>query len=158
MTMRRRARLPYHIGCVLFIAAAFGCQVDQGSLRSARRPSVKPDPCAEQLHDLCGQLLLYHSRHGRLPASLGELAPGEGDEAARPACPVSRLAYMYNPEGVSVPNQPGRLVVYDATACHSGMRWSISVDEAGGGRTLTARVMLLPEDALRSALETLGGN
>ena len=125
--------------------------MSQTSVPSRQRPSVQiDDPCAERLHDVCGELLLYHSIHGRLPKSLEELQAL--DVTATPlVCPISGEAYIYNPKGQQITGQPGRLVLYDAIASHSGMRWGIMVDDAGSGRLLQARVILLPEESVSGA-------
>ncbi len=151
--MKNQSKILSLLCCVIFSAFAFGCRMEDDSVPAVQRPSTKADPCAERLHDLCGQLLLYHGMHKRLPKSLDELAAIEGRDIAPPACPVSGLAYVYKPTGLRVPGSPGLIVAYDATACHSGMRWCIRVDEAGSGKTLTARVVLLSEEALRSAMK-----
>jgi hypothetical protein len=51
----------------------------------------------------------------------------------------------------SLTDGPGLLIVYDATPCHSGMRWGILVEETGKSEALTARVVLLCEKALQAA-------
>ncbi len=135
---------------VVLGALAAGCQPNQDSVTPVRKPSARIDPCAERLHDLCGQLLLYHSLHGRFPQSLEELPAGEGKQSTQPAppvCPVSRLAYVYAPEGLRLPGRSGLLLVYDAQASHSGMRWGImtaAADAAKGPAVL--KVVLLPEE------------
>ena len=139
--------------CGLLLAAlATGCQVQSEPVVTERRPSVKMDPCADQLHVLCGRLLLYHSRHRRLPQSLEELAAAQSDSAVSAVCPVSRLPYVYNSRGVLLPGHSGLLIVHDATACHSGMRWGVLVDGAGSRRPFTARVVLLSERVFQSAM------
>jgi hypothetical protein len=115
------------------------------------RPSLQEDPCAERLHDLSGRLLLYYSQHGRLPATLDALPPLDPANPTPPVCPASGRPYVYAPAGVRVPDQPGRLVLYDAQAIHAGMRWGVFVDEAPDGARLTARVLFVPEDAFRAA-------
>ena len=146
--MKRRGKLLIGLSCALLAAAALGCQMEEEPIVPVRRPSVRTDPCAERLHDVCGQLLLYHGTHRKLPESLEELgAPGSAMEWP-PVCPTSGEPYVYNPAGLQIPGQPGRLVLYDARPSHSGMRWGILLSDTGSGGTLAARVLLLPEEAI----------
>ena len=137
------------LACWIGLAAlTAGCQT---VAPGARRPSAEADPCAERLHDICGQLLLYHSFNNRFPKTLGELKPIDPQQSLPLVCPVSGKPYVYNPNGLRIPGRSGRLVLYDATASHSGMRWGILVGDPGGGGRLTARVILLSEELPSSA-------
>jgi len=140
------------LACSLALGAlAVGCQMPETPVPSVRKPSVRIDPCAERLHDVCGQLLLHYSLNKKLPGTLNELKP-MGPEAPPPlVCPVSAEPYVYNPDGLRIPGRPGRLVLYDAVPCHSGMRWGILVGDPEGGTTLTLRVVMLPEESVLSA-------
>jgi hypothetical protein len=138
--------------CGLALSVLGGCgSHDRAAAPETRRPSLQEDPCAERLHDLSGRLLLYYSQHGRLPAALDALPPLDPASPTPPVCPASGRPYVYAPAGVRVPDQPGRLVLYDAQAIHAGMRWGVFVDEAPDSARLTARVILVPEDAFRAA-------
>lgn len=128
-----------------------GCRTPQTSVPPVRRPNVKIDPCAERLHDVCGQLLLYHSIHKRLPQTLNGLKAMNVGPMPQLICPVSGKPYVYNPIGLRIPGRSGRLVLYDAVACHAGMRWGILVEDSADGKPLTARVVLLPEESVSSA-------
>jgi len=128
-----------------------GCRTSEMSAPPVRRPSVKIDPCAERLHDVCGQLLLYHGIYKRLPQSLDGLKAMNVGPMPPLVCPVSGKPYIYNPSGLRIPGRPGLLVLYDAEACHSGMRWGILVEDPADGKPLTARVVLLPEESVSSA-------
>jgi len=147
-----QSRSPVSVACwiVLGVCAA-GCQGFEAAPPAAPRPSVRVDPCAERLHDICGQLLLYYAGNKRLPRTLAELTT-TGSQHVRPlVCPVSGKPYVYNPDGLRLPGRPGRLVLYDAAASHSGMRWGIFVSDPEGDRPFTARVILLPQESLSSA-------
>src|SRR4051794_7109029 len=63
------------------------------SSHRAPAPMEATDACASQLHDLCGDLLLYFATHHDLPAKLEELG------AKDTVCPVSGKPYIYNPNG-----------------------------------------------------------
>ncbi|MDY7010196.1 MAG: hypothetical protein SVV80_05515 [Planctomycetota bacterium] len=127
-----------------------GCRTPDTSAPPTQSPSAKIDPCAERLHDVCGQLLLYHSIHKRLPQKLDEMKTMDIGYMPQLICPVSGKPYVYNPEGLRIPGRTGRLVLYDAIACHSGMRWGILVEDPANGKPLTARVILLPEKSVSS--------
>jgi len=58
---------------------------------------------------------------------------------------------VYEPDGLRLPGRSGLLVVYDAEASHSGMRWGILVDSPESGKAPTLRVILLSEELFRSA-------
>jgi len=101
------------------------------------------DGCADQLHELCGQLLLYYLSHQSLPPTLEPLQQAAGGPLSL-TCPTSGLPYVYRPEGVVYPGQPGRLILFDAGASHGGMRWAVRAD-ASSGPAFTLRVVLLPD-------------
>jgi hypothetical protein len=146
----KRSRECAALVCWVGLAAlAAGCQAPQPEL--GPRPGIGKDPCAERLHDLCGGLLLYHSMHARLPATLEELKALGSATQPQLTCPVSGMPYIYSPDGLRIPGRPGRLVLYDAAPSHSGMRWGVLFDDPGGGRPLTARVILLTEESVSSA-------
>ena len=126
------------LACVIGLAA--GCQTTEPDL--VRQPSVKKDPCAERLHDISGHLLLCYSTHRKLPPTPAELASDGGLPLPPLVCPASGKPYVYNPDGVSIPNLPGRLVLYDPEPSHSGMRWGILVGPSADGASITARVIL----------------
>lgn len=137
------------LGCLVGLA---GCQGAAWTWPPASQPAPKPepvkpsvlvDPCADQLHDICGQLLLYWSANRQLPESLAALI---GEKPISLKCPVSAKPYAYNPEGLAMPGASRRVLVYDATPCHTSMRWSIVADPAGPGKPLVARVLLLPNN------------
>ena len=137
--------ITYGIALSMFLA---GCRMSETSDPLVRRPSVKMDPCAERLHDVCGQLLLYHSAYKRLPRTMEELKTMDSGQTPELTCPISGEPYIYNLEGLLISGHSGHLVLYDAKACNSGMRWGILVDIPTGNKPLTARVVLLPDDSV----------
>ncbi len=137
-------------GCIALAALAAGCNRPAGP-EVVRRPSVRTDPCAERLHDLCGRVLLYYSIHRKLPAAAAELASGGASPGPPLVCPVSGRPYVYVSEGVTVKGRPGRLILYDAAATHNGMRWGILVDRPTGRPNITARVILVSDKDLTAA-------
>jgi hypothetical protein len=107
------------------------------------KPSVLLDPCAERLGDICAQLLLYARARHDLPETLAGLV---GAAPLPLTCPVSGRPYIYTRDGLPMPGTSRRVLVYDALACHTGMRWTITADPAGPGKPLVARVQLVPDD------------
>ncbi len=145
----KRSRSLATVACWIGLTAlAAGCQTAGPDVR---RPSVEMDPCAERLHDVCGQLLLYYSLNRRLPETLEALATLDPQNPLPLVCPVSDRPYLYHPDGLRIAGWMGRLVLYDATPSHSGMRWGVFLDDAGDGRNLIARVVLLPGDLVAPA-------
>ena len=103
------------------------------------------DPCAEQLHDICGPLLAYYAVHQDLPARLDQLAPPK----TALVCPVSKKPYVYNPHGMPLADREGLLIVYDAQASHAGTRWAILAEPPKPGKPLVLRVLRPNEAAIR---------
>ena len=132
-----------------FLAVCVGCQGSASP--QAQRPSVRIDPCAERLHDICGQLLLYYSVHNRLPKDLAELQAADGQTMPPLTCPTSGAPYACDADGLSYPGQPGKLLLFDAAPSHGGMRWSIRADMTDGPGPLTLRVLLVPDNGVFSA-------
>jgi hypothetical protein len=148
MPRHRRMLVAPAAAWLVVAALAGGCQTPPPQ---TQRPPVQFDACAERLHDLCGQFLLYYSAHRKLPPTVADLAAAGSLSSAPPVCPVSRRPYVYNPSGLTVPGRKGRVVLYDAEPCHSGMRWGVLVDTPAGGGLITANVILLSENELISA-------
>jgi len=105
------------------------------------------DPCADRLHELTGMLLLYYGAHGKLPAKLEDAAilSAHGTELLN--CPVTHLPYVYDPKGpIVTAGGKARLVVYDATPAHHGMRYGIVIVEPTSAAThISAEVKEVPE-------------
>ena len=103
------------------------------------------DACAEQLHEASGALLLYYGVHHELPKSVDELKQLPGFENLSLSCPVSHLAYVYDPTLARPGLSSGyRLILYDAENSHAGMRWAVSVKEQEGNEPLVAKVVAVP--------------
>ncbi len=150
--MKRNANLASLAFWIALAVLVGGCAgTPEATVPAVRKPSARINPCAERLHDVCGQLLLYHSLHNRLPRTLDELKDTGFGQMPELTCPVSGKPYIYNPKGLRIPGQPGRVVLYDATPCHSGMRWGILVGDPVRGKALTAKVVLLPDESVFSA-------
>jgi hypothetical protein len=114
------------------------------SQRAVAAPNLNTDPCATRLHDLCGSLLMYYREQQKLPPALADLSQTAGFAAiGELACPESHQAYVYVPEGFSVPGVPGTVVVYDPLPSHAGWRWAITIIPGQG--PLVAKVIALPK-------------
>ena len=137
------------VACGIVLAA--GCQTVEP--QAVRRPSARKDACAERLHDVCEHLLLYYSTHRKLPPTLDQFKSAAGPTLPPLVCPASGRPYVYDAEGVAIPGRPGRVVLYDPEASHSGMRWGILVGAPSAGVNMTARVILLADDELVSPAE-----
>ncbi len=135
---------PGLVFCTAALGLLAGCQP---SAVRVQKPSVSLDPCAERLHDMCEQFLLYYSTQKHLPNSLDEMKAWEPKRLPPLVCPASGKPYVYRAEGVEVPGQKGRALLFDAEACHSGMRWAIVADAVTDEGPLTLRVRLLPDGA-----------
>ena len=103
------------------------------------------DPCAEQLHDICGPLLAYYAVHQDLPARLDQLPLPK----TALVCPISKKPYVYNPHGMPLADREGLLIVYDAKASHLGTRWAILAEPPKPGKPLVLRVLRPNEAAIR---------
>ena len=133
MTLAR----PGWMTIVLTLAAlAAGCAAPAHPSSPARpksaakeAPISNADPCATRLHDLCGPLLLYYATNHKLPPTLEALRSTGMDMPEELTCPVSHQPYVYNPGGLLAPNAMGKLIIYDATPAHSGMRWAVAIIE-----------------------------
>ena len=147
------ARLVCPVCWLALAALAGGCQGPVVPAPQVDRPGVRTSPCADRLHDICGELLLYYAAHGALPPTLDELCPAAGPEAASRVCPASGKPYVYDPAGLTAPGRAGRLVLYDPDPSHAGMRWGAFLDAGGPAKTPAMRVILLSEGAFRAAMK-----
>lgn len=109
-------------------------------------PITPDDACATRLQDLCGPLLLFYGQHHRLPNDLKELA--DEYDVGDLTCPVSHLPYIYNPEGLRGNDPKVRIIIYDATPAHSGIRWGIGLVEAQPGVAPVAKVVAVPNQVI----------
>jgi hypothetical protein len=120
---------------------SFGCQTLPRS--STNRIASTNDACAERLHDICGRLLLHYSNHRRLPERLDALESTQEMQLPSLWCPVSKKPYIYARNGEPRSGQPGRLILFDSEANHSGMRWGVFVNLRGDKTIMDSRVILI---------------
>jgi len=108
-------------------------------------------PCPSRLHDIAGAILLHYVARQTMPPDLAAIQLAGGDSCPPLQCPVSGKPYVYNPDGLEVPGQVGRVVLYDATPVHDGRRWALVVAQTSPTVALEVRVVLLPKGAPISA-------
>jgi hypothetical protein len=98
------------------------------------------DPCAEQLHDICGAMLLYYLAAHRLPNNLRELG-AFADQPLVFTCPLSGDDYEYRPISLQGTVDHPQLVMYDRHPVHQGRRWGIVGAPAEGKRPVSLWVV-----------------
>lgn len=104
------------------------------------------DPCAMQMHAICGGLLFYYAVRADLPATLEELRDFPGlPEPIDTTCPESKLPYLYDPAGIEMIERQAYIVLFDPMPSHAGQRWAIQVEQPEYGKPLVAKVVALPE-------------
>ena len=118
-----------------------------GARRSA---STIEDACAARLHDISGLLLEYYALNRQLPERLEELAAlAESESEFVPACPVSGLPYVYLPGGLGAPGTGQRLIIYEQSPAHNGLRWVVVAAPADGDQPPSTRVIPFTEQRFR---------
>jgi hypothetical protein len=112
--------------------------------------AVGGDPCAVRLGNLVGAIFSYMAVNKRLPERLDEVAAyGDADVPIILSCPASGLPYVYNPNGLAAPGKTKRIIVYDASAAHSGNRWAIFMAPSLPGQAHSLEVLEVPEGVFR---------
>jgi hypothetical protein len=109
------------------------------------------DPCAEQLHEICGPLLLYYVTTKKLPDSLHDLA-AFADEPLQFNCPVSHEQYIYRPIKLTGTTDHPELVMYDTSAAHDGKRYGIVGAPPLGNRPVALWVVQFDEKQMQEYL------
>ena len=125
-------------------------QPTAASAGARRPPSTVEDACAARLHDISGLLLEYYALNRQLPERLEELASlAEAESEFAPACPVSGMPYVYVPGGLGAEGTGQRLIIYEQTPAHHGMRWVVVAAPAEGGQPPSTRVIPFTEARFR---------
>jgi hypothetical protein len=133
------------------VAVAAGCQPEAVAPRPATSTTI--DPCADRMHDLVGRMLLYLQLYQQWPPALKDLQTVDPAPMPPLVCPASGKPYVYNPGGIEIPGRQGRVILYDESPTHAGMRWCVLAESAGPGAPLTARVIRVPDLPVFSARE-----
>lgn len=120
----------------------------QASVQPGKALPPPRDPCAVHLHDdVCPALLIYLAQHAnQLPAKLADLRQVPDYEQLDVTCPESHQPYGYEPLGLIIPDDDGRIVVADTKPVHGGIRWAIRVTPQIEGRPPTATVIPLTDE------------
>jgi hypothetical protein len=119
--------------------------VDPAALKEAT------DPCAEQLHEVCGAMLLYYIAAHRLPNTLHELG-AFADQPLVFTCPLSGDDYVYRPISLQGTVDHPQLVMYDRHPVHEGKRWGIVGAPAEEKRPVSLWVVLFDDAQMQEYL------
>lgn len=135
-----------HASILILAAAMFGgCQAKPQAKPIVQQPTEADesaaaldqatDPCALRLQDIIGQLLAYYALYHQMPAKLEDLKPlADAGMDTTYACPESKEPYVYLGEGVEANGLRDRLMVYDKSAVHHGVRWAITMKPPVAGQ------------------------
>jgi hypothetical protein len=140
------------IGLLIITSVCIGCASHPAPRES--KPATRPveaqsalitsaDACATKLEFVCERLLQYYASHRALPPTIEELRTSVATDVDL-KCPLSNVAYVYNPHGVRLGETRWRIVLWDASPVHSGMRWGIGLGETIRGGAMEAQVLALP--------------
>ena len=124
--------------------------VSAAPLPPGRQPTadeaVASDPCSTRLHDIEGALLMYYALNKQFPASLEDLKPfADAGTELKLTCPVSNLPYVYSSAGLVAAGSNMKIIVWDPTPAHNGMRWCIVMPFAAPGAALVPDVKPIGE-------------
>jgi len=145
---RTARRIRFSGPVILCVISLLGCSTSRSANRRASVPNLNTDPCATRLHEICGPLLMYFAQNHELPKDLKELStvPGFSDVNDF-TCPVSHQPYIYTPTGIPGKDPGTRIIIYDATPAHAGIRWAVSVIEPENPTApLIAKIIAVPAD------------
>jgi hypothetical protein len=120
--------------------------------RTSGVPSLT-DPCADRLQTICDTMLTFVAVKKKLPDSLEELRPfADVDAPLEFTCPASGKPYVYMPDGLGVPGQERRLILYDAIPAHNGWSWGVVMMPPSNPQPLTVSVVRLSPEVLKAYL------
>jgi hypothetical protein len=122
----------------------------------SKAPSVNLDPCAMNLQELSGALLLYVQTRQQMPPNLAALeqflAVSQTQLTNLPkaqfTCPLNHAPYGYSPDGLVIPEDDGRIVIYDTRAVHGRIRWAVRIVPSVDGRPPYATVIPLTDEMI----------
>jgi hypothetical protein len=142
-----------NLTAAMFAGAIFvflpGCPPATSSTTAPAQENPLTGPCADQLQDVLGQFLLYFKVYKDLPPQIQDLAR-VGTINVPLACPTTHAPYVYNPDGLTVPNWTGRLILYDSRP-HGDFRRGILVERIKPGQPLVAHVIPISEKDFQAA-------
>jgi hypothetical protein len=129
--------------------------ISAAPLPAGRQPTVDEtlaaDPCSTRLEDIEGAMLMYYALNKQLPLSLEALKPfaNTGTEL-KLTCPESNLPYVYSRDGLVAAGTDRRIIVWDPTPAHHGMRWCIVMPYQKPGDPLVPEVVPIQEKAFQA--------
>ncbi len=106
---------------------------------------VDADPCAANMQQIAGALLLYYATKHQMPERLRDIIPMADSDTLKLECPASKMPYSYSPEGLRAEGKTKVIVVYDAAATHSGVRWCIVMSAPKSPVNRSLEVVAMPE-------------
>ena len=134
---------------LLSMLAVAGCQPSTPKTSVASGvviPLNNSDPCAMRLHDISGAFLLYMQKHNDLPLSLDEIAPYARILGVKSMnCPDTGVPYIYTRDGILLPEQNARIILYDPQPSPAGYRWAISLGAKTPDSPPQTKVVAFPE-------------
>lgn len=163
--LRFARRATFTLACVCMSALTTGCQTTDSkpapsraqvkpAAQTAGEPNVNTDPTAVHLHDLAGQLLLFHFKHGRLPRKLSELESPDresGPSRKDTTDPATGQTYAYSPDSQAHAGLNGRVIVYQSVPTNPAGRWALLVGPGQEPDRLILYVARVPEPLLGAA-------
>lgn len=143
--MRWNAWLGLAMGSILLIGCATPAKPPAKPQASLKPGQVREDACAIRMHDLSQAVLLFYLRNQRLPDSLTELKSAS-DPTLKWECPQTHQPYIYDRVGFYDMEKHTRVVLFDASPAHFGMRWAVQlVEPTDAKKALITEVVLKPE-------------
>jgi hypothetical protein len=132
-------------------AVAAGCQAPSAPAAKAQKAADSEllDPVAQRMHDICGQILLFHGSHSRLPTSLAELCQAGGMDGRQVLDPSTGRAFAYAPAGLADVAGAGKIIAAAAPGGAARWRWCIAFRETNGSAVCT--VVPVPSEKLGPA-------
>jgi len=159
-------KLAVLIAAILLLPMLTGCQqsapdskpkppIAATPLPANRQPTadeaLASDPCSTQLENIEGALLMYYALNKRMPDSLEQLKPfADAGTELKLTCPVSNQPYVYSPAGLVAVGTSKRIIVWDPTPAHQGMRWCIIMPPIEHGAALVPQVVPIGEKAFEA--------
>ena len=111
------------------------------------------DPCAIQLHDISGAMLLYYVAHRELPQRLEELKPlADVGSELKFTCSSSGKPYVYVPNGLQSSGRNKRIILHDPEGSHDGNYWCVLMAPTKSGQAPYLEVVLMPPNLFRTYL------
>lgn len=135
---------------VALLSAGPGCQSSSVSDSPPWLSDGTFDPQAEQMHEMCGIILIFYMRNERLPRDWQELKDSSDTGPAN----LDEPGYIYLPDTPPIPGRPGYLLLVNPEQSSSRKHWAIIVQSHPGSGPLTLQVVQIDAQNLASVLAT----